>query len=272
MPDPSPGILLVLPTLGDRLEFLEETLESVAAQRDQVDLTLVVVSPTGAERARELAARHDAVLVDDPEEGIAAAINCGLKARDREKYYAWLGDDDLLRPGGLALLQRMLEADDDAVVAFGACDYIDPRGRMLWVSGAGSLALRLLAWGPNLIPNPAALIRLDALETIGGFDEELRYAMDLEAFLSLRSHGRFLPTRTPVAAFRWHPESLTVANRRASSRESEAIKRRHLPSALRPFAPLWQLPVRWASAYAARRVNARAVRAARVDNGASAMS
>jgi len=254
----SPGILVVLPTLGDRLDFLRVTLDSVAAQRDDVDLTLVLVSPPSAESAREMAKSYGAVLVDDPREGISSAINRGLGARTDEEYYAWVGDDDLFRPGGLALLQAKLEADPSAVVAYGACDYIDPAGRTLWVSAAGGLAKLLLPWGPNLIPNPAALIRFDALTAIGGFDEKLRYAMDLEAFLALRRHGRFIATKTPVAAFRWHPDSLTVANRRASSEEAEAIKRRHLPRVLRPISPLWDVPVRWASSYAASRVTARA--------------
>jgi GT2 family glycosyltransferase len=256
--DVSPGILVVLPTLGDRLDFLRETLESVEEQRRDVDVTLVVVSPPGAVEARALASSFGAVLVDDPKEGIAAAINCGLRARASERYYAWVGDDDLFRAGGLALLQGMLESDPRAVVAYGGCDYIDPSGRTAWVSAAGSLATILLPWGPDLIPNPAALIRFDALVAIGGFDESLRFAMDLDAFLSLRRHGRFRATRTPVAAFRWHPESLTVANRRLSSHESEAVKRRHLPAALRPFSKVWDLPVRWASGYAASRVSARA--------------
>jgi GT2 family glycosyltransferase len=256
--DPTSGILVVLPTLGDRLDFLRETLDSVARQRELVDLTLVVVSPPGAGEARALAQTYGAVLIDDPKHGISAAINRGLTARTNERFYAWIGDDDLFRPGGLALLKSMLEADPKAVVAFGACDYVDPNGGVAWVSAAGRVANFLLPWGPDLIPNPAALIRFDALEEIGGFDESLRYAMDLDAFLSLRKHGRFLATREPVAAFRWHPESLTVANRRESSRESEAVKRRHLPAVLRPFSFLWDIPVRWASRYAASRVTARA--------------
>ncbi|WP_424445431.1 glycosyltransferase [Microbacterium sp. CH-015] len=258
MTDTAPGILVVLPTLGDRLEFLRETLESVAVQRSTVALTLVVVSPPSAAEARALAESYDAVLVDDPKLGISAAINCGLKARTSERYYAWIGDDDLFRPGGLARLQGMLESDARAVVAYGACDYVDPHGGIAWVSAAGRLATFILPFGPDLIPNPAALIRFDDLEAIGGFDESLRYAMDLDAFLSLRRRGRFLATREPVAAFRWHPDSLTVANRRASSAESEAVKRAHLPKGLRPFSFLWDLPVRWASRYAASRVTARA--------------
>lgn len=254
----SPGILVVLPTLGDRIDFLKQTLDSVAQQRELVDLTLVVVSPPSATAARELAESYGATLVDDPKTGISAAINRGLEARNGERYYAWIGDDDLFLPAGLSTLQARLERDPSAVVAYGGCQYVDPEGRVLWTSAAGRLATFLLPWGPDLIPNPAAMIRLDALEEVGGFDEDLKFALDLEAFLALRAHGRFISTKVPVAAFRWHPDSLTVSDRLGSSRESEAVKRRHLPAWLRPISPLWDLPVRYASKFAAQRVTARA--------------
>ncbi len=251
-------ILVVLPTLGDRLETLDETLHSVDRQRDDVNLTLAVVCPPDAKAARDLAARHGARLIDDPRQGISAAINRGIASRDGETYYAWIGDDDLFRDGGLATLKGLLDEREDAVLAFGGCEYIDPTGSVLAVSNAGGLAPMLLPWGPDLIPHPGSMIRLDALERIGGFDVTLKYAMDLDAFLKLRSEGRFLWTRTAVSAFRWHPDSLTVANRLGSSREAEAVKRRHLPPALRPLSPAWHYPIRWASAWAARRVTARA--------------
>jgi GT2 family glycosyltransferase len=253
-----PEVLVVLPTLGDRIDTLRETLESVERQRQDVDLTLVVVAPPGATEARALAASMGAVIVDDPKEGISAAINYGLAARTTESYYAWVGDDDLFRPGGLLTLKRTLLASPDAVLAFGGCDYIDPEGRTLAVSNAGALAIFLLPWGPDLIPHPGTMVRLDALEAIGGFDTSLRFAMDLDAFLSLRRHGKFVWTRTSVSAFRWHPDSLTVSNRRQSSLESEAVKRRHLPRALRPVSVVWTYPIRWASSVAAGRINARA--------------
>ena len=255
---PNGPILVILPTLGDRLETLEETLHAVDEQRSDVDLTLVVVAPATATAARELAARHGAVLVDDPKEGISAAINRGLAARTDESFYAWIGDDDLFRPHGLATLKSLLDANAAAVLAYGGCEYIDPTGRILATSNAGWLALLLLAWGPDLIPHPGTMIRLDALEAIGGFDVKLKYAMDLDAFLKLRSHGSFAWTRTTVSAFRWHPDSLTVANRLASSLESEMVKTRHLPKPLRGLSPLWNHPIRWASSFAARRVSAQA--------------
>jgi glycosyltransferase involved in cell wall biosynthesis len=251
-------ILVVLPTLGDRLDTLAETLKTIDEQRADVSLTLVVVAPASAKDARKLAAKHSAVLVDDPGTGISEAINCGLRARDGEEFYAWMGDDDVFRVHGLSTLQSILQDQPDAVLAFGGCDYIDPLGRTLAVSNAGKLAPFLLPWGPDLIPHPGTMVRLDALEEIGGFDVSLRYAMDLDAFLKLRRFGRFAFTRESVSAFRWHPDSLTVANRTKSSRESEAVKRRHLPAVFRPVSYVWSYPIRWASSFAARRINARA--------------
>ncbi len=252
----NPTVLVVLPTLGDRLETLAQTLESVAVQRADVNLTLALVAPTSAVAARKLGESMGALIVDDPGTGISEAINRGIDARTTETYYAWIGDDDLFRPGGLRELIALIEGEPRAVVAFGGCDYIDAEGRTITTSNAGRLALVLLPWGPDLVPHPGSLIRLDALREIGAFDPLLKYTMDLDAFLKLRAHGKFIWTRKSVSAFRWHPESLTVSNRLASSREAERVKRRHLPAVLRPVSGLWHRPIRWASAFAANRVSA----------------
>ncbi|GAA3874173.1 hypothetical protein GCM10022381_16260 [Leifsonia kafniensis] len=255
---PQADILVILPTLGDRLEMLADTLATVAEQRETVDLTLVAVMPTKAVEARAMAAAAGAIVVDDPKTGISEAINCGLAVRNGESYYAWIGDDDLFRPGGLRRLQDLLEVNPKAVLAYGGCDYVDPNGLTIATSNAGELAKFLLPWGPDLIPHPGTMIRLDALMDIGGFDAQLKYAMDLDAFLKLRSYGTFVNTRETVSAFRWHPDSLTVAGRLSSSKEAERVKRRHLPRMLQPLSPLWHYPWRWASAYAAQHVSNRA--------------
>jgi hypothetical protein len=263
------SVLVVLPTLGDRLTTLRETLESIEAQRRDVDLRLALVTPARAVEARELGARYGATLVEDPGTGISNAINAGVLAAESETYYAWMGDDDLFRPGGLGQLVGLLEADRGATVAFGGCDYIDPDGRVIGTSNVGRVARWLLPWGPDLIPHPGSIVRLDAMRSVGLFDPSLKYAMDLDMFLKLRPTGRYRATRTSVSAFRWHPDSLTVANRAASSAESEAVKRRHLPSVLRPVAPLWEAPVRWAAARAARGVSRRALRLAEIEKRTS---
>jgi GT2 family glycosyltransferase len=257
-------VLVVLPTLGERLDTLAQSLESVRRQ-EGVTTRIVVVAPVGAEQARALARATGADVVDDPRRGLSGAVNVGLDASAGEKYYAWLNDDDFLAPGSLSRLVRMLDADPGATVAFGACEYIDPEGRRIGVSKAGDLATRILGWGPDLVPQPSALHRLTAVQAVGRYDEELRFAMDLDMLLRLRRLGHFMSTPEIVSSFRWHPESLTVANRRSSLAESERVKRRYLPRYVRPFSPLWDIPVRLATHVAARQVNRRASKLALVD-------
>lgn len=242
-------VLVVLPTLGERPELLQKSLESIAAQGELAHC--VLVAPRGATPARKLAASFGATVVEDPATGIAAAVNAGIQARQGEEFYAWLGDDDLLRPGALATLIALLDQQPAAVLAFGGCDYILEDDTVIATSQAGALARWLLPWGPDLIPHPGTLIRLDALEEIGGFDESLKFTLDLDAFLRLRPAGDFAHTRQTVSAFRWHPDSLTVSDRKGSSREAMAVKVRHLPEPLKPLHWLWNYPVWWASEVAA---------------------
>lgn len=260
---PETDILVVLPTLGERLATLEETLVSVREQQADVMLRLVVVLPAEATDARALAEAFGATLVDDPRRGISHAINLGVASARSERYYAWIGDDDLFRPGALRLLQEMIESAPGAVLAYGACEYVDIHGRLLFTNRAGRLARWLLPWGPDLIPHPGSLLRIDAMQRVGLFDEDLKYAMDLDLFLKLRREGRFVATRTPVSAFRWHADSLTVAGRRASGAEADRVKKRHLPAALRPLCGLWHTPVNIAARRAARATSARASRLGR---------
>lgn len=253
----NPDILVILPTLGDRLDTLQETLESIKLQQAEVELTLVLVAPSSAINARKMATKYGAVIVDDPKTGISEAINCGIRARTSESFYAWIGDDDLFRPGGLKTLKSLLSENTESVVSYGGCEYIDPNGKILVRSRAGKFAQFLLPWGPDLIPHPGAMIRLDALQEVGLFDPSLKFAMDLDVFLKLKRVGSFSFTREIVSAFRWHPDSLTVANRLKSSFESEAVKARYIPRAMRLFSFLWVYPVRWASSVAAQRVSSR---------------
>lgn len=247
---------MVVPTLGERLDTLAGALKSIADQ--DVAASIVMVTPESAREARAIGDRFGAVVLDDPGRGLAAAMNVGLTQNGDETFYAWLNDDDILLDGGLSLLRQLLESSPSAPVAYGACDYIDPGGRLIGTSRMGPWAARILPWGPDLIPMPATLTRIAAARDAGGYDESLRYAMDLDLLRKLQRVGPFACTRTSVAAFRWHPDSLTVANRRASVGEAEAVKRRHLPPWMQPAAPLWNVPVRWATYAVARGVSRRA--------------
>ena len=210
-------------------------------------MDLVAVLPAAAGEARDLCAAHGAELVDDPG-SLSGAVNVGLaRAGSRHVYGNWIGDDDLLAPGSLAATSGALDRDPTAVLAYGHCTYIDELGRPLWVSRAGRGAAWLLPWGPDLVPQPGMLFRLADFRAVGGLDETLAFAMDLDLLLRLRRRGRLLDVQAPVSSFRWHLTSITVSDRSSSLAESERVKHRYLPAPLRPLAPAWDLPVRVAT-------------------------
>lgn len=255
--DTEARVLLVIPTLGKRLDYLGETLDSIRSQSVPADV--VAVLPADAAEARALCLRYGAELVDDPG-SLSAAVNLGMsRALPCHAYGNWLGDDDLLAPHSLEATSQALDRDADAAVAFGHCSYIDETGRELWVSRAGRKAVWLLGWGPDLVPQPGMLFRLEQFREVGGLDATLQFAMDLDLLLRLRRLGRFVDVGRQVSSFRWHHRSLTVSDRTTSLAESERVKHRYLPRALRGLAPVWDVPVRRATYMAANRMSARAL-------------
>lgn len=251
-------VIVVLPSLGEREDLFKQSLESIDLQRQNVSLNLVVVLPENAKKARQLADEFGAHIVDDPGRGLSAAINAGLSVSSGEKYYAWMGDDDLFEEGALRFLVDQISRSKNAVLAFGACRYISSSGAQIGVNNAGGFAKVLLSWGPDLIPHPGSLMLLDAVNKAGNYDESLKYCMDLDLFLRLKSLGKFVSSRKIVSSFRWHPESLTVAGRQNSSLESEGVKYKYLPRVIQPFSFIWNVPIRYAAKFASINVNEKA--------------
>jgi GT2 family glycosyltransferase len=226
MAEPSPfRILVVVPTLGRRLDTLERTLASIDLQ-EGVCVDAIVVAPVGDKPLRSLVQRHAAQLVVESGH-ISAAVNRGFeRAGPEHRYVAWIGDDDVLRPGALAISSSLLEQSPKAVVAFGRCDYIDLKGELLFTRRPPAGAAWWLQFVPGLIKQETCLFRRQSVVDVGGLDENLRYAMDLDLLLRLRRLGPFARAEAVLAAFCWHAGSITIANREVSFAEAQQVQRR----------------------------------------------
>jgi GT2 family glycosyltransferase len=200
-------------------------------------------------------------VISDPGVGLAAAINAGIKALpDEITYVNWLGDDDIVLDGGLVSLSGALERDSKAVLAFGHCRYIDAGGDTLFDVHAGRWATNILRFGPQLVSQPAMLFRRSAFSEVGGLDELLRWAFDLDLLLRLARCGMFVPVHTVVACYRWHDEALTVGQREGSVREASSVRKRYLPKVLQMVSEVWEAPLRAAILRAGHIVRRRAHR------------
>jgi len=249
-----PNVLIVLPTLGKRPEYLKKTLKTLMAQKP-MSFDLVMVFPLQSKETVALAKQYGAMMIDDPG-GMSAAVNAGIAAaKPWHKYISWIGDDDYLTKNSLSTSVSALEADSKAVIAFGYCDYMTSTDKYIFTSKAGRFAPWIMRWGPNLIPMPGTLMRKSALDMAGEFDTTNLWSMDLDMLIRLRKIGHFINTKKTLASFRWHETSQTVANRPKLIKEVSQVQRSHMYAPLRVIAPLWEIPVRIATIIAVKRVN-----------------
>lgn len=237
-------ILVVVPTLGERLETLRRTLSSIQDQTG-VFVDTVLVTKTKTPELSAIADHYGTRIVYHPG-SISTAINAGFaQAGEGHRYVCWLGDDDMLRPNALATSSELLERNPAAVVSYGTCDYVNLNGDFLFNRRPPPWAPLLLQFIPGLIKQETCLFRLSGFRRAGGLDENLKYTMDLDLLLRLRSQGTLVKTDQVLAAFCWHPGSLTISNRNASLIEAQDVQRRHGRGAVRMLQLLWKYPIRY---------------------------
>ena len=257
----SPRVGIVVPTLGKRSNYLEKCLSSIRAAGN-AHIVLVAPSSFDSEHLRTKGL-IDSQVADDGT-GLPGAINKGIESLPSSvDYINWLGDDDLLTPDSLLITEQSLDSSPDSVMAFGACDYIDSEGDVLWKNKSRQWAVPLLRFGPDLIPQPGALFRRTTFEAVGGLRTDLGWAFDFDLFIRLSKAGKLNYIDSTLAQFRWHPESLSVEHRKKSVTEASQVRISHLPAVLRPVSFLWEYLVQQATLVAGNSLTKRAQSKAR---------
>jgi hypothetical protein len=229
---------IVVPTLGTRLNFLRDCLQSV---RLAGDAYIVVVAPGQFCINKEVDQTLFDLVVTDPNHGLPAAIDLGFQSMPKHiSLISWLGDDDLLTPGSLKVASEFLNFNPSSVLVYGSCEYINENGDLLWLNRSGQFASYLLRFGPQLLPQPGSLFRRSAYESIGGLNKSLKWAFDLDLMIRLQEIGKLSFLKVTLSKFRWHKDSLSVGLRRGSVKEASKVRRSALPRALRLPSLLWE--------------------------------
>lgn len=181
----SPTISIV--TVSHNAErYIAQTIESVAAQT-YPDTEYIIVDGASTDSTMEIVRGHESVidqLVSEPDRGIADAMNKGL-ALARGDFVLFLhADDYLLSPDSLELAAPHL-TDDEAIVAF----------RLFYESEGGKRTLPRfprLNWRINFkmsLDHQAVFCRTSVLRELGGFEPDLKIAMDYDFFLRAHRSG-----------------------------------------------------------------------------------
>jgi glycosyltransferase involved in cell wall biosynthesis len=201
----SPLFSCVIPVKGDR-PFFGDAIDSLKAQGLGDDLEIIV---------------QDADV--EPDAGQSDALNKGF-AKAKGEWLFWLNADDVILPGALKkVLDRINRIDRINWIA-GDTVYLDEKGIVKdvrtdakWRSWFGK---KLSVWTGG----PSAFFRRELWEKRGGFDAELKYAMDIDLWTRWAKAGeRFVGLGDYVWGFRMHDESKTGSGRFAAEQAKELV-------------------------------------------------
>lgn len=219
-----PGFSIITCTWNSE-PWLQASIDSVLAQ-DYPGIEIIFVdggSTDGTlERIRALPRPYR--LVEGVRGGISRAMNAGLAVATGDVVAHLHSDDYYLSSDVLSTVARHLEGG--AGWLFGRT-MTDLGGRLVpedYVAPRFSHA-RLLRG--NFIPHPATFVRRELMLRAGGFDENLKYAMDYDLWLKLARLAEPVQLDCPFAAFREHDGSLSTRERVAAMEEDFRVRLAH---------------------------------------------
>jgi glycosyltransferase involved in cell wall biosynthesis len=214
--------------------FIAEAVATALAERDVVNV-VVVDDGSVDETADIVSAFRDprVVLIAGGRVGVSAARNRGFAEvvkRDISSWVMFLDADDRLRPGAVSKL--LAASDDDCVAVYGDYERIDEQGRAsgrrAWLRGrakpSGEILAALLS-GNFIVNGGVMLMRREAFQRVGGFDEALRHCEDWHAFCRLAALGRILYIDQIVLDYRVHGSSVMMGGSLGFAHYKSALDR-----------------------------------------------
>ena len=210
-----PLVSAIIPT-RNRAHLLPRAIDSVLAQEglgSQFDLELTVVDDASSDATPEVVRRYPTVryIRLETQRGASAARNAGIRV-STGRYVAFGDDDDTWLPSKLRVQTAALEQHPEVGAVYGqSLVREDGQDEFLWpdVSNtpSGSVFRHLLK-GCFCIHPSVLLIRRNALDAAGSFDEQLRTHEDYDLWLRIAFHFPFLFIPGGVAVYHPSPHGL----------------------------------------------------------------
>src|SRR5918996_5491103 len=170
-----PRISIVTPSYNQG-QFIEETIRSVLLQ-GYPSFEYIVIDGGSTDDSKEIIQKYEPWLtywVSEPDRGQAHAINKGF-ARATGDIIQWVNSDDLLTPGALAEVGRLISLNPGAMIA-GGCEnfWADGKSEIKYNYGLSREGL-IAFWRREASYEQRSLFTpCRVMDECGGLDETLR--------------------------------------------------------------------------------------------------
>lgn len=183
-------IAAIIPTYN-RAKLVTRAIESALAQTRPLD-EILVVDDGGSDDTAEVVAQYGGTVryIRRENGGLAAARNTGVQAAESD-WVAFLDDDDEWMPEKTRLQEEAILGTPEAAVCYGGPMWITTSGKETFLRPTAPAKLWPGFRLKNLITPCSMMVRKDAFEEVGGFNERLRCVEDWEFNVRL-TPGRIL--------------------------------------------------------------------------------
>ncbi len=215
---------IITPSLNQG-RFLQESLDSVTAQKD-VDWEHLVIDAGSTDETLEILKRNPQVRwTSEPDQGMSDGINKGFLQATGD-WVMWLNTDDKLLPGALAKVAQYALAKPGNDVIYGECVYVDEQGGLLRRRADHRFDFNVLLFYGCYIQSTCTFFRRSVIQAGHLLDVRYKNCMDFDYYLRLALAGYrfgFLPEA--LAAFRWHDTNTSTRFAERRYRERLEIQR-----------------------------------------------
>lgn len=227
---PAPAVSVIVPAFNAGAT-IERALRSVLEQ-DFADLEVIVVDDASRDdtvaRAEAIGDNRVRILRRERNGGAAAATNSGIAAA-RGELIAFQDADDEWLAGKLGRQVEMIRADPDMSFVCTGLAHVYPRETVDDIAGftpGDELWKDFLA--ATLVAKPCVLVRREALDQAGPFDESLPTAEDQDMWIRLALQGRVAELPEILVRAHRQPHSLSSRDPMAGSKHVLSMVQRHL--------------------------------------------
>lgn len=189
-------------TIGSVLQQTFTDFEIIVVDDGSSDSTVDVVSNITDSRVKVIAGSHA---------GASASRNLGF-VRSMGEFVAFLDADDIWTPDKLEAQLAALKNNPKAYVAYSWTNFIDEEGKFLRKGSRatciGNVYDKILV--ANFLGNGSnVLIKREAIETVGGYDESLSAGQDRDLYIRLAAQYEFVVVPSPQNLYRVSQKSIS---------------------------------------------------------------
>ena len=218
----------VITTVFNCEKYIEKTILSVINQSYN-NIEYIIIDAGSTDNTINIIKKYlkkISIFISEPDNGMYSGINKGINYSSGE-IIAYINSDDEYERDAVKIAVREFELTKASLV-FGHCRFIDDFGNILFNYKSVYLKPIFIRWLRRIpFAQQTAFWKKEVYQSIGGFNESLKYCSDTEFFYKIVLNEKYTYSNSNqyLAKFRLHDEALSYIYKERLVSESQIVKK-----------------------------------------------